>query len=118
MTGLLWLPHVLWLLAAHPVRTLTNRSANLPLDVEWAQRAKRAHANAVENLVVFAPLAIIVYLLQQTDSLTALAAAIFFHARLAHFVVYTLGIPVLRTLTFFVGLGCQGVLALRLFGFL
>lgn len=118
MTGVLWIPHILWLLAHDPVKTLINRSANLPIEAEWAQRAKRAHTNALENLAVFAPLVLIVQTQHLTDGLTASAASAYFFARAAHFIVYTSGIPVLRTLAFFVGVGCQAIFALRLFGLL
>jgi uncharacterized MAPEG superfamily protein len=35
----------------------------------------------------------------------ATAAEVYFFARLTHYVVYAAGIPVLRTLAYFVGLG-------------
>jgi uncharacterized MAPEG superfamily protein len=47
---------------------------------------------------------------------TVLACAVYFWARLAHVIVYTLGIPVLRTLAFAVGFVCQVTLALAVFG--
>lgn len=116
LTGVLWLPHVLAILFQNPVRALTNPSGAIEIESQWAQRSKRAHANAVENLVIFAPLAILVHILQAGDGLTALAAMIYFHARVAHYVIYTLGIPTLRTIAFLTGVACQAVLALRLFG--
>jgi uncharacterized MAPEG superfamily protein len=44
------------------------------------------------------------------------ACAVYFWARLAHAIVYALGIPVARTLAFAVGFGAQVVLALAVFG--
>jgi uncharacterized MAPEG superfamily protein len=41
---------------------------------------------------------------------------VFFYTRLAHYVVYTAGIPVIRTLLFAVGWACQMMLALTLLG--
>ena len=40
-----------------------NPSAGDKRLARWAERAKRAHANAVENLVIFAPAAIAVHVL-------------------------------------------------------
>jgi uncharacterized MAPEG superfamily protein len=47
---------------------------------------------------------------------TVAAAATYFWARLVHLAVYTMGIPVVRTLAFFVGFCAQAVLLLALFG--
>ncbi len=47
---------------------------------------------------------------------TVIACAVYFWARLAHAIVYTLGIPVLRTLAFTVGFLAQVALVLAVFG--
>jgi uncharacterized MAPEG superfamily protein len=82
----------------------------------WAERAQRAHANAVENLVLFAPAVLAIQLLNRGDPLTGMACALFFFSRLIHFVVYTAGIPVLRTLAFFGGWAGVAILVARLLG--
>jgi uncharacterized MAPEG superfamily protein len=82
----------------------------------WAWRLMRAHRNAIENLVVFAPLVLILDALNISTPATVIACAVFFYARLAHAVVYTLGIPVARTLAFAVGFAAEAVLALTIFG--
>lgn len=116
LTGLLWIPHILDVTTRLGLRRiLTNRTGGAP-EADWAKRAKAAHANAVENLVIFAPLALGVHALGVGDERTALAAQVYFWARLAHFVVYALGLPTVRTLAFFTALGCNALLALRLFG--
>jgi uncharacterized MAPEG superfamily protein len=46
---------------------------------------------------------------------TATACAIYFWARLAHAVIYALGIPVARTVAFAIGFVAQVVLALAIF---
>src|SRR5713101_4654469 len=46
---------------------------------------------------------------------TAAACAVYFWARLVHYLVFTFGIPVLRTLSFAVGFAAQAVLVLALF---
>jgi uncharacterized MAPEG superfamily protein len=40
---------------------------------------------------------------------------VYFWARVAHLIVYTLGLPVFRTLAFAVGFAAQAVLALAIF---
>jgi hypothetical protein len=45
----------------------------------------------------------------------ATRCAVYFWARLAHLIVYTLGLPVFRTLAFTVGFLAQAVLALAIF---
>jgi uncharacterized MAPEG superfamily protein len=98
--------------------TLANPSAaDAPL-APWAQRAQRAQANATENLVVFAPAALAVHLLGRGDALTAAACALYFYARLVHYLVYTLGVPGARTLAWFAGWGATLALLGRLLGFL
>lgn len=75
-----------------------------------------AHANAVENLVVFAALAATAVLAGRADAFTATAAGVYFFARLAHYIVYSLGVPVARTLAFATGWSACVALALAIFG--
>lgn len=108
LTSLYWVPYILnEIVRAGPMGAMASKQPwTLELS-DWAQRAKRAHANQIENLMIFAPLAILVPLTGSSTENTVLAAAVFFGARLVHFVVYTLGIPVVRTLAFVVGFACQ-----------
>lgn len=118
-TGLIWVPIVLNRFVEIGVwPTLQNPERHQAPRAEWAYRLTCAHKNAIENLVVFAPLAIIVHVLGRGDSLTAMAAYIYVAGRVAHAVIYALGIPVLRTLAFAGGFGAEAVLALRIFGYL
>ena len=66
-------------------------------------RARRAHANAVENLAVFAPLVLIATVIGLSTPITSAAAWTYVVARLAHYIIYAAGIPVLRTLAFLAG---------------
>ena len=70
----------------------------------------------IENLVIFAPLVLILDAMDRSTMATAIACAVYFWARLAHAIVYTLGIPVLRTLAFTVGFFAQVVLVIAIFG--
>jgi uncharacterized MAPEG superfamily protein len=74
-----------------------------------------AHANAIENLLIFAILVFTLKAMGISNANTALAAMVYFFARLVHAVVYTMGIPVARTLAFAVGFFAQVVLALAIF---
>ncbi len=115
LTGLLWLPYVLNRIM---VRGLFGAMANpsrtdKPL-AEWANRLLFAHDNAVENLIVFAPLVLILNAADVSTPTTVLACAVYFWSRLVHLVVYTLGLPVFRTTAFLVGFGAQAVLAVAI----
>jgi uncharacterized MAPEG superfamily protein len=116
LTGLLWIPYVV---NRAQVRSLSGAMANpsrgdKPL-APWATRLMFAHDNAVENLIIFAPLVLILNAIDYSTTWTALACAVFFWARLAHIIVYTLGLPVFRTAAFTVGFLAQAVLALAIF---
>ncbi|HEY2756723.1 MAG TPA: MAPEG family protein [Pseudolabrys sp.] len=116
LTGLLWIPYMIdrakvrGLMAA-----LDNPSRNDKPQSPWAQRMYFAHTNAVDNLVIFAPLVLILDDIGYSSQWTVIACAVYFWARLAHAVVYAMGIPVLRTLAFLVGFLAQAVLALAVF---
>ncbi|MEM1382466.1 MAG: MAPEG family protein [Pseudomonadota bacterium] len=115
MTAVLWVPYILVVLAEMgPVTALTQRIGDAPPKAAWAARSQHAHRNAVENLVVFAPLALGVHLAGVGTETTAFACMAFFSLRAAHYVVYMAGIPVVRTVIFFGGVICQIVLAVTL----
>ncbi len=117
MTALFWIPYVLNRMASRGLaRTLGNPEAGDAPHADWAERSIQAHRNAIENLVIFAALALAVVVSGTGDALTGTACMIYFFARLGHFAVYTAGIPGLRTVCFTVGFLVQLVLALRLFG--
>ena len=117
LTGLLWVPYIV---DRAMVRGLTGAMANPSRKDKpqsaWAQRLYFAHTNAVENLVIFAPLVLILDSLGHSTESTAIACAVYFWARLAHAIIYALGIPVLRTLAFTVGFLAQAALVLAVFG--
>jgi uncharacterized MAPEG superfamily protein len=116
LTALMFTPYVLRLIIRYSfIGVVADSTSSLVNEARWALLAKKAHYNAVENLVVFAPLVIMVQLLGASTSLTAQAAAVYFFARLVHFVVYTLAIPYVRTTSFLVAWACQLVLAVELF---
>jgi uncharacterized MAPEG superfamily protein len=115
LTGLLWVPYVvnrimvrgLFPAMANPTRTDKPQA-------EWANRLMFAHDNAVENLIVFAPLVLILNAADVSTPTTVLACAVYFWSRVAHLIVYTIGLPIFRTLAFFVGFLAQAVLAIAI----
>jgi uncharacterized MAPEG superfamily protein len=117
LTGLMWIPYILDRMMTRGIMgTLANPSPDAPPQSGWALRLYFAHTNAVENLVVFAILVLVTQLMDISDNATVWACAVYFWARLAHAIVYTLGVPGLRTLAFLTGFGCQVVLVLAIFG--
>lgn len=66
-------------------------------------RAKRATANMIEAMCMFVPLVLLVELSGRSNQWTELGAAIFFFARLVFAPLYWFGVPVVRSLAFFVG---------------
>jgi len=116
LTGVLWIPYTLNRVAVRGLLgSMANPSRNDKPHAEWATRMMFAHDNAVENLVVFASLVLILAELDYSTKWTVYASAVYFWARLAHLIVYTLGLPVFRTLAFTVGFFAQAVLALAIF---
>jgi uncharacterized MAPEG superfamily protein len=115
LTGVIWIPIIVNRLREMGMwKALKNPEPDVRPHANWAYRMANAHRNAIENLVVFAPLAVAVHLLGLGDSLTATAAAVFFFSRVAHLVIYTFGVPLIRTIAFVAGFWAQAVLALRI----
>jgi uncharacterized MAPEG superfamily protein len=76
---------------------LAGNRENMPEATGIAGRAQRAHRNMLENLPLFAALALIVQVTGHTSPMTVLGAQLFFWARLAYAIIYLVGIPWLRT---------------------
>ena len=116
LTGLLWVPYILNRINVRGmVGSMANPTPGAKPHAPWATRLMFAHDNAVENLVIFAPLILILNEIDYSTKWTVYACAVYFWARLAHIVVYTLGLPVFRTLAFTVGFLAQAVLTLAVF---
>lgn len=81
----------------------------------WAARAKRAHANLVENLLPFAALVLVAHVAGKANATTALGASLFFGSRLVYAVIYTAGITTVRTVVFFVAQAGLVLILLQLF---
>src|SRR6266478_3297993 len=103
-TGLLWIPYLVNRCQVRGLSgTMANPSRNDKPHAEWATR------------LMFAPLVLILAQIDYSTTWTVYACAVYFWARVAHLIVYTLGLPVFRSLAFTVGFLAQAVLALAIF---
>ena len=108
-TVLMWVPYILARLAAWGLKDfVTNYPQGFPATEPepplWAQRAKRAHLNMVETLPAFVAVVIAAAFLQDRvdGEFVGHWAMIFYYARVVHYIVYSLGIPFLRTPSYLV----------------
>ena len=97
-------PYVLNRVARQGLAPAMGYGENLPSLSPWAERCKKAHYNAVENLVVMAP-AVLAYLAAGgMDSKTvACALKVYLACRVIHYLTYTFAVPYVRTLSFAAG---------------
>ncbi|MDH5483661.1 MAG: MAPEG family protein [Gammaproteobacteria bacterium] len=115
MTSLFWLPYILnRMLEQGIVNALWDPLGDTRTEKPWANRMMQAHNNAVENLVIFAPLAILVQITGTNSTMTANACMIYFISRLLHYSAFTFAIPLLRVITFLCGFGAQLTLGISL----
>jgi uncharacterized MAPEG superfamily protein len=104
LTASLWIPYIVCQSMTNGVLAPQNYADPTPRPVPlWGQRANRAHINAVEAFAPFAALVLIAQVAGKADATTAFCAIAFFWLRLAHAVVYWLGLPYIRTVVFTLG---------------
>lgn len=96
------------------LNTLAGNREGLGEIPGWAGRAKRAHLNMIENMVLFAALVLIAAVVGKANAMTAMGAMIFFWARFAYAVIYVAGIAWLRTLAWFVSVIGMAMIAWEL----
>lgn len=109
LTAVLWVPYVI---ARTGVTGLVGSQTygddfprTQPVLPPWAARSQRAHMNMIETMAAFIPVFLAAMAMTDSPAATATIAQwtmVFFYARVAHAVVYTLGIPFTRTPAFFV----------------
>lgn len=106
LTVLLWIPYILARIFVWGIPVFLNNypegfPATRPDQPLWAERAQRAHLNMVETLPAFIGVVLAAGLLVGDNAhavqTVSLWAGVFFWARILHAVVYTLGIPYVRT---------------------
>jgi len=117
MTAVLWVPYILNRMLEQGIGTaLWDPLGRTETRKGWADRMMKAHTNAVENLVIFAPLVILIQMFSLNNETTTLACMIYFFARLLHYICFTLAVPVLRIVTFATGFVMQLILTFTLLG--
>ena len=114
LTGVLWIPYILDRIAVWGLADAVGYPANPKPQSPWATRLMKAHANAVENLVVFAALVLAAYAAGVSNAATAGACMVYFWARIVHVAAYTFAVPWVRTLAFTVGFFAQATIAWQL----
>lgn len=110
LTAVLWIPYILNTLMVRGIIDGVGYPADPKPLAPWAQRAKAAHYNAVENLVVFAALVLTANAAGISNDTTELVCNVYVWTRLVHYVVYMFAIPWLRTLSFATGWACQAAI--------
>ncbi|MFZ2003942.1 MAG: MAPEG family protein [Stellaceae bacterium] len=81
---------------------LAGNREGLPPLAGFAGRAQRAHRNMLESLPIFIGLVLIAQIAAKTNSATLTGCELFFWGRLAHWIIYVIGIPWLRTIAWIV----------------
>jgi uncharacterized MAPEG superfamily protein len=113
-TGVLWVPYVLDRVTVRGLTDTVGYPENPKPQSPWAQRMKAAHANATENLIVFAVLLLVANAIGISNSTTVFAAALYLWSRVAHALAYTFALPWIRTLAFTGGFVAQAMVAWQL----
>ncbi len=117
MTSLFWVPYIINRMGELGIlNALWDRYGVTHTEKAWAQRMMDAHVNAVENLVIFAPLVLLIQIMGLNSTTIVNACIVYFFARLVHYFSFTFAVPLLRVTTFLIGFGAQVVLALTLLG--
>lgn len=114
LTALLWMPYILNMIAVRGLIDAVSYPENPRPLSGWAAKMKASHANAVENLVVFAALVLVANAAGISNQITVLACEVYFWARLIHVLAYTFAVPWVRTVAFVAGFACQMAIATQL----
>jgi uncharacterized MAPEG superfamily protein len=114
-----WVPYVLDRIMVRGLAgSMANPSPDLAPQSDWAVRAKAAHVVAIQAFSAFAPLAILAMIRIPEDGYPNILAMTFFIGIFAHYVIYAIGITVLRTLSFSLAALSTLALGLRVLGFI
>ncbi len=117
MTSVFWVPYIInRMLELGILNALWDRFGVTDTDKDWARRMMQAHSNAIENLILFAPLVILIQITETSTAATETACIVYFFTRLIHYIAFTFAIPLLRVVTFLIGFGVQVILAMTLLG--
>ncbi len=94
---------------------LAGNRDNMPEITGWGGRAIRAHRNMMESLPLFVALVLIAHVAGRANGTVILGEQAFLAGRVAHAAIYTLGIPWIRTVAWFVAGAGMGMILLQLF---
>ena len=111
LTALMWVPYILDRLSVWGLMDTVGYPDNPKPQSAWARRMKAAHANAIENLVIFAALVLAAQAAGVSNNATVMACVVYFWARVVHFLAYTFRLLWVRTLAFTAGFLAQMTLA-------
>jgi uncharacterized MAPEG superfamily protein len=114
LTAVMWIPYVLDRMATWGLPDTVGYPESPKAQSPWARRMKAAHANAIENLVVFAILVLVANAAGVSNGATLFAASLYFWSRLVHLLAYTFALPWVRTLAFTGGFVAQAMFAWQL----
>ncbi len=96
-----------------PLSVLAGNREVMPDITGWAGRAIRAHRNMMENLPLFAALVLIAHIAGRNNATCVLGEEIFVWARLAHAVIYVVGVTWLRTVAWAVSVVGMAMILLQ-----
>lgn len=91
---------------------LGNRDT-VPQVKPWVARADRAQRNHHDNLAMIAVVILVAHITGQADGVTAIASIAVLSLRVAHGVLYILGISALRSLAYAGSIAALGVIVWR-----
>jgi uncharacterized MAPEG superfamily protein len=97
---------------AQGLMPLANSRDGLPAPTGFHARMLRVVDNHREGLTIFAPVVLVAAHAGVLTAGTALGAQLFFYSRLAHAIVYILGLPLIRPLIWTVGIVGIGMVLL------
>ena len=78
LTAVMWMPYILNMIVVRGLTDAVGYPDNPAPLAPWAQKMKAAHANAVENLVVFAALVLIADAAGVSNDTTVMASSVYF----------------------------------------
>lgn len=115
-TALMWIPYVTNRMLVAGIEATVGYPSEPPRLSPWALRLRAAHANAVENLAVFAALVLTAQFAGISSPITIAAGTLYLWSRVVHAISYTAGIRWVRTLAFVGGFAAQVMIASQLLG--
>ncbi|HEY2482918.1 MAG TPA: MAPEG family protein [Caulobacteraceae bacterium] len=101
---------------AQGLPAMAGNRDDLPPPKMFQSRTRRLVDNHREGLTLFAPLILAAAVAHVSNGWTVLGAELFFYARLAHAILYLLGVPWVRALAWGVGMVGTIMVLAALFG--